>query len=212
MSVMFKHMFCPINVISMKLTQCKRVVFLNYDSVNDSIQLRHYKIQIANDLKGISKGIKKIIRGNKYLKKSKDKDKYPDLSQYSDIQDYVIENKEEYLSDSEVEDDENTKVILAKINKMNKNQSGSKLSSSFVRLREIGPRIDMELVKIEELINDGKVLYHRYINKTREEIEQLQMNKDLEKELKNKRKIKQMFNVQKKRDLKKEKANKRIEK
>jgi len=65
MAVMFKHMFSPMNVIKMKLNNCKRVVFFNYDSKNDNIQIRHYKIQTATNLKGISKGIKKIIKQKK---------------------------------------------------------------------------------------------------------------------------------------------------
>eukprot|EP01084_Bolivina_argentea_P061430 112257_1 len=209
MSVMFKHMFCPINVVGMKLNQCKRVVFFNYDNENDRIQMRHYKIQIANDLQGISKGVKKILKGRKMLKgkgKGKGGDKYPDLSGYNDINDYVMDNKEEYLSDSEVEDDEHTKVIIDKINNI-KNVDGG----CFIRLKEIGPRIDMELVKIEELINDGKVLYHRYVSKTEEEVKLLQQRKDEERRIKEMRKVKQQFNVQRKVDTEKEKQNTRIE-
>ena len=216
MSVMFKHMFSPMNVIKMKLNNCKRVVFFNYDSENDHIQIRHYKIQTATNLKGVSRGIKKIIKqkrakfDNKKASEQRngmDADKYPDLSKYKDITDYVEQNKEEYCSESEVEDDEATKVIIDKIKSGNSKKSGA----HFVRLKEIGPRITMELVKIEELVNDGKVLYHRYVNKTEAEIRELQQRKDQERQLKEERRVKQQLNIKKKEQAKKEKQNQRLE-
>lgn len=47
---------------------------------------------------------------------------------------------------------------------------GSKAGAkSAVRLIELGPRIRMELLKIEEGLVEGEVLYHKYIQKTEEE-------------------------------------------
>ena len=40
---------------------------------------------------------------------------------------------------------------------------------SSVRLVELGPRISMELLKIEEGMLDGETLYHKHITKTDEE-------------------------------------------
>lgn len=37
------------------------------------------------------------------------------------------------------------------------------------RLCELGPRLRLELLKIEEGISDGEVLYHKFIHKTPEE-------------------------------------------
>eukprot|EP01083_Nonionella_stella_P108841 316852_1 len=192
MAVMFKHMFCPLNVVAMKLTNCKRVVLFNYDSQKDVVQIRHYKIQIANKVQ-----VAKKIKGGVNL----------DLSQYEDIKDFVMEkNANANEKDGTVTDDENTKIIIDQIKSNNSDNS-----SCFIRLKEIGPRIDMELVKIEELVNDGKVLYHRYITKTKEEIEALQKKKDEERQSKQQRVVRQQLNVTKKMQMKKEKANKRIE-
>jgi ribosome biogenesis protein SSF1/2 len=41
--------------------------------------------------------------------------------------------------------------------------------SSAVRLVELGPRIRLELIKIEEGLQDGEVLYHKLQTKTEEE-------------------------------------------
>merc|ERR1712087_800722 len=86
-----------------------------------------------------------------------------------------------------------------------------KNGAHFVRLKEIGPRITMELVKIEELVNDGKVLYHRYVNKTEAEIRELQRRKDKQRKLKEERRIKQELNIKKREEAKKEIANQKLE-
>ena len=38
------------------------------------------------------------------------------------------------------------------------------------RLREIGPRMELTLTKIQEGLGTGQVLYHKYVDKTDEEI------------------------------------------
>ena len=65
MSVIFKHMFAGMNVINMRLNHCERVVFFNYNHKKKCIEMMHYKIQLANNLKGVSKEIKKIIKWRK---------------------------------------------------------------------------------------------------------------------------------------------------
>lgn len=38
------------------------------------------------------------------------------------------------------------------------------------RLTELGPRLQLELVKIEEGICDGQVMYHAFVTKTEAEL------------------------------------------
>ncbi len=47
-----------------------------------------------------------------------------------------------------------------------------------VRLTEIGPRMTMRLVKIEEGVGEGEVLYHQFIKKTGEELEAAKVLKE----------------------------------
>ena len=61
---------------------------------------------------------------------------------------------------------------------------------SSVRLVELGPRISMELLKIEEGMLDGETLYHRHITKTDEEKKQIK--RILEKRKKEKMQRKQV--------------------
>ncbi|PIO13726.1 hypothetical protein AB205_0147680, partial [Aquarana catesbeiana] len=79
-----------------------------------------------------------------------------------------------------------------------------KSQQSAVRLTEIGPRMTLQLIKIEEGLSDGKVLYHSFIKKTEEEISAMLERKEKKLKLKNERKQKQEQNVQKKQQQKEE--------
>ena len=55
---------------------------------------------------------------------------------------------------------------------------GSKAGAkSAVRLIELGPRIRMELLKIEEGLVEGEILYHKYIQKTEEEKKMIKLRR-----------------------------------
>lgn len=51
-------------------------------------------------------------------------------------------------------------------------------SKSAVRLIELGPRIRMQLLKIEEGLVEGEVLYHKLIHKTEEEKKVIRMRRE----------------------------------
>jgi hypothetical protein len=48
-----------------------------------------------------------------------------------------------------------------------------KNTKNAIRLTEIGPRLKLKLIKIQEGLQDGEVLYHFFMNKTPEEMQQL---------------------------------------
>lgn len=109
-----------------------------------------------------------------------------------------------YQSESEFEDDEANQVVLPQTLKSRGNTENSK---SAVRLHEIGPRLTMELVKIEEGLMTGEVLFHDTIVKTDEEKEAIRKEREKKKRLKEHRKKTQAENTEKKEkhkeDLKK---------
>jgi ribosome biogenesis protein SSF1/2 len=47
------------------------------------------------------------------------------------------------------------------------------VNSSHFRLTEIGPRMALQLVKIEEGVCSGEVLFHEFVTKTEEELNNL---------------------------------------
>ena len=60
-------------------------------------------------------------------------------------------------------------------------------------LLQIGPRLELEVVKVEEGLCDGKVLYHGYVKKTPGEASHQQSEKQKERELKEKRRKQQVW-------------------
>merc|ERR1711963_343851 len=66
---------------------------------------------------------------------------------------------------------EETKVELSQnLKKRGGNVANEK---SKVNLSELGPRLTLKLVKIQEGVNDGEIMYHSYVEKTKEEVSQL---------------------------------------
>ena len=80
-------------------------------------------------------------------------------------------------SDSEGEDAVNARVDLTQ----DYNRVAREGTRSRIILQEIGPRMELELVKVEEGMCEGRVLYHAYVKKTEEEVLELE-NKAVTKE------------------------------
>ena len=73
---------------------------------------------------------------------------------------------------------------------------------SAIRLVELGPRINMKLIKIEDGLFDGEVLYHSHIQKTEEEKKAIRIVREKRKKEKERRQKEQAANVKKKEDAK----------
>jgi ribosome biogenesis protein SSF1/2 len=85
----------------------------------------------------------------------------PNLGKFEDVADFVLSG-DGYDSASEVDEDEKVEVRAPS---MVQETTGTQQRA--VKLTEIGPRLRLELVKIEEGMCDGQVLYHRYVQKTK---------------------------------------------
>lgn len=109
------------------------------------------------------------------------------------------------VSESEVEDDEANEVILPQTLKSRGNLQNNK---SAIRLHEIGPRLTLELTKIQDDLFKGDVLFHHAIVKTEEELQEMKKKWAEKKRLKELRRKIQNENVDKKQQEKDEhKAN-----
>lgn len=76
-----------------------------------------------------------------------------------------------------------------------------KSQQSAMKLIELGPRMSIELYKVEQGVNEGDVLYHKFVQKTPEEAAALKARIEKLRKLKEQRRREQDANVQKKRDL-----------
>eukprot|EP01080_Neovahlkampfia_damariscottae_P000783 gene783-9033_t len=94
--------------------------------------------------------------------------------------------------------------------KQTKNSEATKKIN--VNLVETGPRMTLSLVKIVEEVFDGDTIFHSFIEKTPEEIEEAKKRKKHYQALKESRKQQQEENVEKKKKAKEDKKNKQQEK
>ena len=156
-SLMFQSIFPPINAQKSKIKECKRVVLISSTSKQDNtFEFRHYKINTKH--RDINKQIKKVFTMGSKL----------DLSKYEDISEFALKAGAGYGTDSEAEDFPDSKIELP-------DDHGDKIKGSkvAVRLEELGPRMTLKLIKIQENLFKGNVLYHRYMKKSKQEIREL---------------------------------------
>ncbi|GIL97172.1 hypothetical protein Vretimale_2907, partial [Volvox reticuliferus] len=179
-TTMFQGMFPVLNVQRTKLSACQRVVLLSRDKESGVIRLRHYSIAVAPS--GLRKSVKALLSNREV----------PDLGTFRDVSEFVT--KSGYGSESEGEDAEASRVTLAQ----NMGRGNVAARQSRVRLHELGPRLDLELVKIEEGMCDGAVLFHAHVSKTREEAAELASRQEQRQALKEQRKKQQEANVRRK--------------
>lgn len=198
MNATFQNMFPAIDVQTVQLAECRRVVLFNYEKETDQVEFRQYVVR-ATPL-GISKSVKTIVKA-----------KIPNLAKLEDISEYIMGNGAGVgggaTSDSEV-DDEAAHVTLPDSFRGRGNRKAEK---SAVRLTEIGPRLTLKLTKVEREICEGDVLYHAYVTKTPEETAKAKAKKEQALALKRKRREEQESNVSKKKDEKEAKKQRKLE-
>ncbi|XP_071820533.1 suppressor of SWI4 1 homolog [Apostichopus japonicus] len=193
MATMFQNMFPPIDVNEVKINSIRRCVMVNYNEETKLIDFRHYSIKALPV--GMSRCVKKLIQP-----------KIPSLQHYQDVSDYFLNTGN--LSESEAElDGEHNEVTLPQ--KMTSRGNIAKEKSA-VRLVEIGPRMTLELIKIEEGLSEGEVLYHSYVTKSKQEIAQLRDRRTTKRNKKAQRKRTQEQNVKKKQQQKEEHKQKSL--
>jgi len=217
MRITFQNMFPAINVANVKLKDCRRVVLFNLieeesldeksedgtPSVKQRVEIRQYAIKATPV--GVDKKVRRLIQS-----------KIPNLNKVQDIADYIAGNAQatksvDAASDSEPEDGSNAVVQLAQnyVGRGNKSQGKSAL-----KLVELGPRLCLELIKVETGLGGGNVMYHAHIKKTPEEAKAIVEKSEGKIRLKNQRIQQQERNVERKRkaaDEKKEAKKRRKE-
>ncbi|XP_061196910.1 suppressor of SWI4 1 homolog isoform X1 [Saccostrea echinata] len=182
MSTMFQNMFPSININKVNLNNIKRCVMLNYNSEDKTIDFRHYNVKVVPV--GLSKGVKKLIKAE-----------VPDLSRYNDVCDFITKGGN--LSESEAElDGEHNEVVLPQDIR---SRGNIKAAKSAIRLTEIGPRMTLQLLKIEDGVCQGEVMFHELVIKTDKDLKDLKALRDSKRKLKELRKKQQDENVRKKK-------------
>ena len=197
MRITFQSMFPAINVATVKLADCRRVVLFNLirndDEEKDVVQVRHFAIKATPV--GVNKKVRRLIQT-----------KVPNLHAVQDIADYIAGSATATTevgnaSDSEPEDETSHVVLSQKY----AGRGNVKSQKSALKLVELGPRLSLHLIKVERGLGGGDVMYHAHITKTAQEVKELKERKQKEAMLKQQRREEQERNVERKRKAAEEK-------
>ena len=184
MRATFQHMYPSIDVEKIELKDAKRVVLFHYRKEDDKVDMRHYAIRSTTT--GVSKQVKTLLKG-----------KLPKLGELQDLREFFEGGAGlAGLSDSEAEDEESRLDLPQK----NTKRGRDRLQQSALRLTEIGPRITLELYKVEKDVCEGEVLYHKFVSKTTEEALKTKKRLEAAANLKASRRATQEENVKRKRE------------
>lgn len=188
-----------------------------------TLNLRHFAITTKRT--GLSRGIRRLDAAEKLLKRrSKTKRGVPNLGKLEDVADYLLDPSAAAAanggftsgSESEVDTDAEVEVLETNARKvLNKKQMAALRSNDndskqqirgqpsiekrAVKLVELGPRMRLRLTKLEEGVCEGKVLWHEFLEKSKEEVEELEQVWRERREGKALRKKIQRENIERKR-------------
>ncbi|XP_038640509.1 suppressor of SWI4 1 homolog, partial [Scyliorhinus canicula] len=183
MVTMFQNMFPSINVYKVGLNAIKRCVLINYNRDTHMVDIRHYSIKVVPV--GMSRGMKKLLQA-----------KFPNMSRFEDISELLMKGANLSESEAELDGDHN----ITELPQVYAGRGNLPTQQSAIRLTEIGPRMSLELVKIEEGMCDGEVIYHSFVQKTEEEIQEALHQREKRQKLKEDRRKRQESNIRRKQE------------
>jgi ribosome biogenesis protein SSF1/2 len=223
-TTIFQSLFPPISPQLTPLSSIRRVLLLNREPTKDgddgtyTLNLRHYAITTKST--GLSKPLRRLNAAEKLLNsqnlsKTK-KGGLPNLGKLEDIADYMIGGDGEgYMTDatsgSEVDTDAEVEVVETRTRKIltkrqkDKPREGKSQGPRIgpekkaIKLVELGPRMKLRMTKVEEGVCNGKIMWHEYIQKTKEEVKELDKVWEKRRQVKEARKKLQKENVEKKK-------------
>ncbi|NXQ98140.1 SSF1 protein, partial [Sagittarius serpentarius] len=192
------------------LNSIKRCLLISYDTETQLLHFRHYSVKVVPV--GVSKGLKKLLQ-----------EKFPNMSRLEDISELLVKcvagaargtrvpaalsapspnaflslGRDINLSESEAEQDGTHNVL--ELPQAYAGRGNMKAQQSAVRLTEIGPRMTLQLIKVEEGLAQGNVLYHSFIHKMEAEVKEILARKEAKLRLKAERRQKQEADVERKR-------------
>jgi ribosome biogenesis protein SSF1/2 len=221
-TTMFQSLFPPINPQAQPLSSIRRVMLLNREpseSEDDSyvISLRHYAI--ATKKTGVSKRIRRLDP-KEIRNRDKKKTAVPNLGKLEDAADYLLDpsaagytsaSETELDTDAEVEVAESTTRKILNKREAQRQRAGDKAEKATatpgvekraVKLVELGPRMKLRLMKVEEGVCEGKIMWHHFITKSAHEVKSLDKSWETRRKVKEQRKKQQKENIEKKKAAK----------
>ncbi|KAJ7273250.1 Brix domain-containing protein [Mycena rebaudengoi] len=196
----FQTLFPPLAPHTLALSSARRVVLVAYNPTRGTVDIRHYVITVKPY--GVSRRVRRVLDG------ATTPAGVLDLGNEKDVADFLLRKRGEIGPDGGYEsaasstesvagDDGNT-VDLADDYVGRNNKKGQRRA---VRLDEVGPRLELRLVKIAEGVpgKEGSVIYHEFVKKTKKEVASLQAVHAAKEKLRKERKAEQERNVERKK-------------
>ncbi|KAL1746963.1 hypothetical protein HDZ31DRAFT_32891 [Schizophyllum fasciatum] len=167
----FQSLFPGLSPKSLRLSSARRVVLVHYNADKGTLDFRHYIITVKPQ--GVSRRVRKILDGTAGKTHASE---FLDLGSEKDIADFLLRKRGEagpdgYESASSAQSEageEADAVDLAEDYVGRNNRKGQRRA---VRLDEVGPRMELRLVKITEGLpgKEGGVIYHEFVKKSKKE-------------------------------------------
>ncbi|OAR03180.1 hypothetical protein LLEC1_05352 [Akanthomyces lecanii] len=222
-TTVFRSMFPPINPQATPLKSIRRVVLINREQSEEDdgtfvLNFRHYAITTRHT--GVSKQLRRINAAEKLVTTKNSRQAHmPNLSKLQDIADYMVGHDGEggYMTDatsgSEADTDAEVEVLDAAPRKVlstkarlaaehngeaEQTEEGT-VERRAVKLVELGPRLRLRLTKVEDGLCGGKIMWHEYINKSKDEVKELEKRWQKRRQEKEARKSEQKANVDRKK-------------
>lgn len=224
-TTVFQSLFPPINPQATPLKSIRRVLLLNREQSDEDdgsfiLNFRHYAITTRST--GVSKPLRRINASEHFMAtKSSRKSNVPNLGKLEDIADYMIggEGGDGYVTDatsgSELDTDAEVEVldsaprkVLSSKARQAAAQNGAaeaeeeNVERRAVKLVELGPRMRLRLSKVEEGLCSGKIMWHEYMHKSKDEVKDLERRWEKKRQEKDARRREQKDNVEKKKAVK----------
>jgi ribosome biogenesis protein SSF1/2 len=223
-TTIFQNMFPQISPQTTPLSTIRRIMLVNRDTsdIEDGtfvLHVRHYAITTKRT--GVPRRLRRLD-----LKEQRDREKkggvIPNLSRLEDVSEYLLDpaaggftsaSETELDTDAEVEVLEaQTRRVLSKkeVQRLRDGQTRpgdqkdrrSNVEKRAVKLVELGPRMKLRLVKVEEGVCEGKIMWNEFIKKSNAEEKELDKKWDQRRKIKEERRAEQRANVERKKQLK----------
>uniref|UniRef100_H2ZW53 Peter pan homolog n=1 Tax=Latimeria chalumnae TaxID=7897 RepID=H2ZW53_LATCH len=197
MATMFQNLFPSINVHKVNLNAIKRCILINYNPDTQLIDFRHYSIKVVPV--GMSKGMKKLLQ-----------EKFPNMSKFEDISELLMKAHSNGGVSRQAAEGGGASFLVRGPGAVSRGGEPP-CSQHCWALVIIGPRMTLQLVKIEEGLSEGDVLYHSFGHKSEEEIKAMLERKEKKLRLKEERRKKQDSDLKRKQEEREANKNKSLE-
>jgi ribosome biogenesis protein SSF1/2 len=165
----FQTLFPPLAPHTLTLSSARRVVLVAYNPERGTVDFRHYVITVKPY--GVSKRVRRVLEGTPAAAKATTASGILDLGNEKDVSDFLLRRRGEpgpnggyesaASSTESVAGDDGDAIDLADDYVGRNNKKGQRRA---VKLDEVGPRMELRLVKITEGVpgKEGSVIYHGF--------------------------------------------------